>query len=103
MTTGQTYQYRVVFADGTSPPLPNLENTEGMASADIPPVTLQFGAGPPPDEDMVDLANVPTAPIILDPPNPAIDTYTSRNIYRSNDGGVTYNFVGTIPDFRHEI
>ncbi|HYW81221.1 MAG TPA: flagellar hook-basal body complex protein, partial [Thermoguttaceae bacterium] len=82
MTPGGTYQYRVIFADPNGV-TPALENTEGMASAEIGPITLAAG------EDMVDLANVP-----IDPTG----SYSARNIYRSDDGGVTYNYVGTIAD-----
>jgi len=85
MTGGATYQYRVVFADGTSPPLPSAVNTESLASVDIGPFPITLAAG----EDMVDLAGVPVDPT---------GNYTARNIYRSDDGGVTYNHVGTITD-----
>ncbi len=83
LTGGATYQYRVVFSDGTVPPLPDVSNAEGVPSAAIGPVTL--GAS----EDTVDLAAVPTD---------ASGNYTSRRIYRSGDGGTTYRLVGTIPD-----
>lgn len=83
LTGGATYRYRVVFADGTVPPLPDVSNAEGLPSADIGPLTL--GAS----EETVDLAAIPTD---------ASGSYTSRRIYRSGDGGTTYRFVGTIPD-----
>ncbi|NQU25262.1 MAG: flagellar hook-basal body complex protein [Candidatus Nealsonbacteria bacterium] len=82
LTGGTTYLYRVVFADGTVPPLPDVSNTEGTASANV---TFALGAL----DDTIDLSNVPTD---------ATGNYSRRHIYRSNDGGTTFNYLGQIGD-----
>jgi flagellar hook protein FlgE len=80
LTAGATYQYRVVFGDGT---VGSITDSEGIASADIPPVTLG------PGEDSVQFTNLPVD---------GTGSYSTRRLYRSNDGGTTYRFVAEIPD-----
>ncbi len=83
LTALGTYNYRVVFSDDPLPPPPQLVDTEGPASAAIGPVTL--GAG----ENEILLNNVPVD---------AGGTYSTRRLYRTIDGGATYQFVAEIPD-----
>jgi len=80
LTAGNTYHYRVVFGDGT---VGSVNDAEGVTSTDIGPITLGGG------EDTVQMANLP------------VDTtgyYSTRRVYRSDDGGTTYRFVGEIAD-----
>ena len=80
LTPGATYSYKVVFADGT---LASNPNTESMASTEVGPITL--GAA----QDSVSLSNLPTD---------SSGVYQTRRVYRSNNGGATYQLVGEIPD-----
>ncbi len=87
MTEGGTYLYRVVFADGT---VGAVNDAEGVTSADVGPILLQsIAAGDPADQRQVGLTNVP-----VDPGG----TYSTRRIYRSDDDGATYHYVGEIAD-----
>lgn len=80
MTGGGTYSYRVVFADGT---LASATPTESISSVDLGPVVLGGG------DDQVTLANIPVD---------ASSTYSTRRIYRTTDGGTTFQLVAEIPD-----
>jgi len=75
-----TYSYRVVFADGL---VGSATDTESTSSFDLGPITL--GAG----ENEVVLNNIPVD---------AGGNYQTRRIYRTTDGGSTYQFVFEIPD-----
>lgn len=77
------YQYRIVLADGNVPPLPGTANTEGTPSNDIGPITVAVGNG------TINLSGIPTD---------AAGNYSRRHVYRSSDGGVTYNYAGMIND-----
>lgn len=74
------YQYKITFGDPNAS-IPR--NDESLASAATAVVTL--GAG----QTRVDLSNIPTAPA---------GSFTERRIYRSTDGGATYQFLKTIAD-----
>ncbi|MBN2477104.1 MAG: flagellar hook-basal body complex protein [Pirellulales bacterium] len=80
LTPLTTYQYRVVFADGA---VGSITDTESLSSTTIGPITLA-GA-----ENAITLNNIPTD---------VNGDYSARRIYRSNDGGTTYHYVGEIPD-----
>jgi len=80
LTALGTYQYRVVFADGT---LGSIVDSEGVDSADVGPVTLG------PGEDSIQLTNLPVD---------GTGYYSTRRLYRSSDGGATYSFVAEVPD-----
>lgn len=75
-----TYSYRVTFADG---PIGSPNATESPPSASFGPLTL--GAG----ENEIDLNNIPVD---------GTGTYSTRRIYRTTDGGTTYQLVAEIPD-----
>jgi len=80
LTPGGTYQYRVVFADGT---VGSITDSEGIHSVDVGPVTLGGG------ENAITLTDIPTD---------GAGNYSTRRLYRSSDGGATYNFVHEIGD-----
>jgi flagellar hook protein FlgE len=80
LTATGTYQYRIVFADG---PVGSVEDTEGSLSVELGPLTL--GAG----ENEIVLNNIPVD---------GAGSYETRRIYRTTDGGSTYQFVDEIPD-----
>lgn len=78
LTALGTYRYKVVFADAVgNPPA----STESQASATIGPVTL--GAG----QQTITLNNLPVD---------GSGTYQTRRIYRTDNGGSTYYFVGAV-------
>ncbi len=81
------YQYRVVFADSTatSPPLPDRSNAEGMPSG--PTAVINIPPGP---NRTIRLSKIPIDAV-------GGSEYDVRNIYRSSDGGVTYQYAGQIP------
>ena len=79
------YQYRVVFGDNNTvlPPLPNIANTQGTPSAATGVINL---AGP---NATINLSSIPVD---------GTATFDRRYIYRSSDGGTTYQLAGTILD-----
>lgn len=80
LTTGDTYSYKVVFADG---PVGANPDNESLPSQTVGPVTLAAG------QNQITLNNLPTDPSGI---------YQDRRIYRSNDGGATYQLVTDIPN-----
>ncbi len=80
LTAGVTYQYRVVFGDGT---VGSFTDTESVPSIAVDPVTL--GAG----QNAIALTDIPVDDS---------GTYSTRRLYRSDDGGTTYNMVAEIAD-----
>lgn len=80
LTALGTYSYRIVFADGT---VGSASNTEGPPSQVLGPITL--GAG----QQQITLDNIPTD---------AGGDYKTRRIYRTVNGGSTYQFLAEIPN-----
>ncbi len=80
LTAGTEYSYRIAFADATYATVPN---QEGVLSADIPggPITPTAG------NQTVNLATIP---------DPAAAGYSYFRVYRSSDGGATYNYIDEV-------
>jgi len=79
LTPGSTHIYRIVFADRPAGVVPD---TESLASVDV---SVTLGAG----ENEVSLTNIPVD---------GAGNYGNRRIYRSDDGGATFNFLTEIND-----
>ncbi|NQT40351.1 MAG: flagellar hook-basal body complex protein, partial [Planctomycetes bacterium] len=85
LVPGDTYHYKIAYADGA---LGSTTGTEGIPSTaiNLAGVSLQsIAGGDAVDEDTVYIDNIPSAPP---------GTFTHFRIYRSTDGGTSYNYAG---------
>ncbi len=85
LVPGDTYHYKIVYANGA---LGSTTGTEGIPSTviDLAGVSLRsIAGGDAVDEDTVYIDDIPPAPP---------GTFTHFRIYRSTDGGTSYNYAG---------
>ncbi len=80
LTVGTAYTYRIAFANTAYGSVPN---QEGVLSADIPGGAITPTAG----NQTINLTAIP---------DPAAEGYSFFRVYRSSDGGATYNYIDEV-------